>query len=119
MSVFLAGMYSLVKLGYCTLGEQVSSYSFTAQRKLWDATGPLEWERVKQNYDPYWTPSMDFDRFMTKGSGDDLDYFGMVMMVTYKGQDVVDHWLALSQRNLPLVPDLHQSLLELAQDTSH
>ncbi|KAL1600434.1 hypothetical protein SLS60_006819 [Paraconiothyrium brasiliense] len=58
MSVFLSGIYSLVKHGYCTLGQQVSAHSFTAQRKLWDATGPLEWQRVKENYDPLWTLGM-------------------------------------------------------------
>ncbi|KAF1977581.1 hypothetical protein BU23DRAFT_452806 [Bimuria novae-zelandiae CBS 107.79] len=119
MSLFLAGIYSLVKTGYCTLGPQISTHSFTAQRKLWDATGALEWERVKAQHDPFWTPGMDFDRVITQGSGDELDDFGMVMLITYKGRDVVDHWLALSQNGFPTVPDLHQSLLEMAQSTPH
>lgn len=119
MSVFLSGIYSLVKLGYCTLGEQVTAHSFTAQRRLWDATNPLEWERVKRSYDPFWTPRMNFNRVITQGSADELDDFGMVMLITYKGQDIVDHWLTLSHKSIPAIPDLYQSFREMAQKRSH
>jgi hypothetical protein len=63
MSAFLAGIYSLVKHGYCTHGQRVSAHSFTAQRKLWDAAGPLEWERMKVNHDPFWTPGKRAQRY--------------------------------------------------------
>ena len=119
MSVFLAGIYSLVKLGYCTMGEQVSAHSFTAQRRLWDAASPLEWERAKGSYDAFWTPQMNFDHVIMQGSADELDDFGMVMLITYKGQEIVDHWLALSQKATPAIPDLYQSFRETSQKKCH
>ncbi|KAF2449672.1 hypothetical protein P171DRAFT_197989 [Karstenula rhodostoma CBS 690.94] len=113
MSFLLSGIYSLVKKGYCTLGQQVSAHSFTAQRKLWDATGPLEWDRVKANHDPFWTPCMNFDHVIRRGNGDELDDFGMVMLITYKGQDTVDHWLSISRETSIAALDLHESLLNI------
>ncbi|KAJ4295128.1 hypothetical protein N0V90_007138 [Kalmusia sp. IMI 367209] len=117
MSVFLIGIYTLVKHGYCTLGEQVSAHSFTAQRKLWDATGLLEWERAKASHDPFWIPGMNFDHIIRQGSGDELDDFGMVMLISYKGQDTVDHWLATTRsQDTPIADlDLYQSLVHVVQ----
>lgn len=97
MSFIVAGVYSLVKLGYCTLGAQVSANSFTAQRHLWEAQSALAWERIKQSYDTYWIPGMNFDHFLEIGRGDELDDFGMMLLIMYKGQDVIDHWLETSE----------------------
>jgi hypothetical protein len=112
MSVFLIGIYSLVKFGRCTMGAQVSAHSFTAQRKLWDATGPLEWQFVKESCDPLWIPGMDFNHVIAQASVDELDDFGMVMLIAYKGQDAVDQWLSTYRKNLPIVSNLHRTLQE-------
>jgi len=113
MSFYLEGAYSLAQQGFCTLGKLVTANSFTAQRRLWEARSPLEWERVKQAYNPHWVSKMDFDGVFQDGDGEELDDFGMVLMITYKGQDVVDHWMATRQlqQQLVLETNLHQSLL--------
>ena len=113
MSFFLRGAYSLKKEGFCTFGDDVSANSFTAQRRLWEARSPLEWERIKQAYNPHWVPKMDFDRVIQESTREELDDFGVVLMTTYKGQDVVDHWLATTQlkQHRVMETDLHRSLL--------
>lgn len=113
MSFYLGGAYSLMKQDFCTFGEKVTSNSFTAQRRIWEAQSTLEWERVKHAYDPYWVPNMSFDRIVQDGNGEVMDDFGMVLLITYKGKDVVDHWMATG---LPLQQtvgetSLHQTLL--------
>jgi hypothetical protein len=99
MSLYLEGAYSLVKQGFCTLGEQVTANSFTAQRRLWETQSQLEWERLKQTFDPYWVSKMDFDHVFQDCRVEELDDFGMALLITYKGQDVVDHWMATAQSN--------------------
>ncbi|KAF2690203.1 hypothetical protein K458DRAFT_100106 [Lentithecium fluviatile CBS 122367] len=113
MSLFLDGAYSLVKEGFCTLGRKITANSFTAQRRLWEAQSPLQWERARQNHDSYWVSKMDFDRVMRESGAEELDDFGMVLLITYKGQDVVDHWMATGQPQNPLGVDtnFHRSLL--------
>jgi len=116
MSVFLIGVYSMVKKGYCTMGDRVTALSFTAQRKLWDTTGPLEWERAKQDYNPFWTPRMNFDHVMRHAKGDDLDDFGMVLLIAYKGQDAVNHWVTTELRRILVTNvDFSQSLIDMVQ----
>ncbi|KAF2116308.1 hypothetical protein BDV96DRAFT_645639 [Lophiotrema nucula] len=118
MSYFLSGIYSLVKQGYCTLSEKVTANSFTAQKELWDCNSALDWERAKQMYKPYWVNRMKFDDLLREGKGTELDDFGMVMMITYKGQDTVDHWLSTSmERNLVMDQNFHQSLLGMVSYT--
>ncbi|KAF2739639.1 hypothetical protein EJ04DRAFT_508518 [Polyplosphaeria fusca] len=120
MSVFLSGIYSLVKLGFCTVGENVSANCFTAQRELWETASPAEFDRARQTCKPYWVQRMDFGEIMLEGSGVELDDFGMVMMITYKGQDTVDKWLAQAEvdRALILDSDLHHSLLGMVGDVT-
>ncbi|KAF2261968.1 hypothetical protein CC78DRAFT_328224 [Lojkania enalia] len=117
MAVFLSGIYSLVKQGYCTLAEKVTANSFTAQRQLWETTSALEWDRVRQTYKPYWVEKMNFDTILREGKGVELDDFGMVMLITYRGQDTVDDWLATSnmERHLVMDSNLHQSILGMVQ----
>jgi hypothetical protein len=113
MGVFLEGAYSLEKQGFCTLGRQVTANSFTAQRRLWESQGPLEWERVRKTYDSFWVSLMDFDRVIRDCRSEELDDFGMVLLICYKGQDVVDHWVITSQSVQYIVTDddLHCGIL--------
>lgn len=121
MSVFLAGIYSLVKQGFCTLGDQVTANSFTAQRQLWEASGPVEWEQAKLSYNPHWISKMQFDQFLQEGNGNELDDFGLILLITYKGQDVADRWMATTQAERDVVMDrnFHQSLLDMIQDREY
>ncbi|KAF2178241.1 hypothetical protein K469DRAFT_600190, partial [Zopfia rhizophila CBS 207.26] len=117
MSLFLCGIYSLVKQGFCTSADAVTANSFTAQRRLWDASSALGWDRIRQVYPPYWVTKMNFDSILQEAKGTELDDFGMVMMITYKGQDVVDHWVASTdtERNLVMEPNFRQSLQTITQ----
>lgn len=38
--------------------------------------------------------NMDFTRMLRETEGKERDDFGMVMLITYHGQDAVDHWMA-------------------------
>ncbi|KAF2020723.1 hypothetical protein BU24DRAFT_469487 [Aaosphaeria arxii CBS 175.79] len=103
MSMFLSGLYSLVKNGYCGMGDKINVNSFTAQRRLWDASSALEWERMRQAYNPYFIQRMNFEDFLREGSGSELDDFGLVMITTYKGKDRIDDWLALRSEGWNLI----------------
>jgi hypothetical protein len=94
MSYFLTGIYSLVKTGFCSLGGKVSASSFTAHRRFWEAKTLLEWEQARQSCSPYWISRLNFDHVFYGGGGDEIDDFGMVLLISVKGQDAVDHWVA-------------------------
>ncbi|KAF1952471.1 hypothetical protein CC80DRAFT_174703 [Byssothecium circinans] len=117
MSIFLAGVYSFVKNGFCTLGMQVAANSFTAQRRFWEAKSALEWERLRQSHQPYWIERLNFDHVVREGSGDEIDDFGVVLMISAKGADVVDDWMAVRSGRQALVVnrDIHQNLMGLIQ----
>ncbi|KAF2866999.1 hypothetical protein BDV95DRAFT_583347 [Massariosphaeria phaeospora] len=123
MSYMLHGIYSFVKRGYCTMSEKVKSNSFTAQRELWDASSALEWERIKQSHDPHWIHNMDFNAMLQHGRGAELDDFGLLMLITYKGKDITDHWLAAtmsdSYANLIMDPNFHGTVRDMAQAANH
>ncbi|KAF2704410.1 hypothetical protein K504DRAFT_537914 [Pleomassaria siparia CBS 279.74] len=107
MSIFLTGIYSLVKHGYCTSADAITANSFTAQRRFWDTNSALEWERARQTYPSYWVDKMNFDHILQHGKGTEIEDFGLVMMIMYKGQDTVDHWLAVSNAERSFVIDPH------------
>lgn len=58
---------------------------------------------------------MSFDHVIRHGNGEELDYFGMVMLITCKGQDTVEHWLSMSRESSIAALDLHESLLNMIQ----
>ena len=117
MSSVLTGIYSMVKQGFCSSGDAVTSNNFTAQRRFWDANSALEWDRVRQLYDPYWIVRMNFDQVLQDGKGTEVEDFGLIMMIMCKGLDVVDHWLVetSTERSFIVDPDFHQSLQGVLQ----
>jgi hypothetical protein len=112
MSIFLSGIYSLVKNGFCTSSDAVTANNFTAQKRFWDTNSALEWERARQTCNPYWVTKMNFDDVIREGKGTEVDDFGLVMMIMYKGQDRVDHWLETTsvERSFVMDPHFQQSL---------
>ncbi|ORY13028.1 hypothetical protein BCR34DRAFT_562622 [Clohesyomyces aquaticus] len=120
MSVYLCGIYSLVKHGFCVHADAVTANSFTAQRRLWESTSALQWDRVRKSCNPYWITKMEFEVILREAKGDELDDFGMVLLITYNGQDVVDNWLEgmKSGRHRIIQPDFPESLREVTQSQS-
>lgn len=120
MSLFLSGVYHLVKKGFCTMSEHISANSFTAHRALWDASSELEWNRAKTVNNPHWVYKMNFDHLLQEAKGSELDDFGMIMIITYKSQEVFDHWLATTgaDENIIELPNFHQSLMDMVQSTN-
>ena len=114
MSFMIRGIYSLVKLGYCTVADLVTANSFTAQSQLWDAASVFQWNKACRECSPLWVPRMNFDTVLQEAKASEVDEFGIVMMVTYKGQDRVDEWLAAENeyRNSVTNPDLFQNMAE-------
>lgn len=122
MSIFLGGIYSLVKKGFCTSSDKVTANSFTAQKRFWDTNSALEWERARQTHNPYWVTKMNFDHVIQDGNGTEVDDFGLVMMIMYKGQDAVDHWLETAGIERNFVADMHfqqslQGVLRSGEDS--
>lgn len=85
----------------------MTANSFTAQKRFWDTNSALEWERARQTYNPYWVTKMNFDHVLQDGKGTEVDDFGLVMMIIYKGQDAVDHWLETTGIERNFVADMH------------
>jgi hypothetical protein len=121
MSFMLLGVYAMVKQGFCTLADQVSANSFTANKVLWDAASALEWDRTRQTSNPLWVPKMKFDSLLQEASGPELDDFAMIMLITCKGQDVTDNWLASMHRVEKFIraPNLSQSFFDAINDGSY
>jgi hypothetical protein len=117
MSMVLSGIYSLVKLGFCTMSDKVSELSFSGQRRLWEASSQLAWDRAKANFSPHWVNKMHFEPLLMEAKGSELDDFGTIMLIMYKGKDAIDHWLETTGGNRPFIaaPDLHDSLMDMVQ----
>ena len=117
ISLNLAGVYSYLFHGFCTLGPKLKTYSFTAQRWLWEAKSSLEWDRVRQSRAPYWISELDFDHVLQAGQEDELDDFSVVMLIMVKGQDYFDDWSVSKQYTPPPIRDLHigKTLVDLVQ----
>ena len=112
MSFFLRGIYSLIKQSFCTVAARVTSYSFTGQQGLWSAQSAFQWEKARQSLPQHWISKMDFEDVLQNAKGHELDDFGIMMMTTYRGQDLVDDWLVSTKSVRSLVddPDMFKSL---------
>ncbi|KAF2652683.1 hypothetical protein K491DRAFT_695398 [Lophiostoma macrostomum CBS 122681] len=97
MSIFLLGVYSFVRNGYCDRGKEVSRLSFTANRRLWETESESEWERVTaRELDQgreLWIREMDFGGLLKEGRADDMEDFGWIMAVMYRGRDFMERWV--------------------------
>ena len=86
-------MFSIQKLGYCTLVAAVTELSFTAQKAFWDAPTATHWQRVVKEKNRFHVPRMDFTEALSTATLDDVDDLGLLMLVTYKGLDGVNEWI--------------------------
>ncbi|PVH98985.1 hypothetical protein DM02DRAFT_595106 [Periconia macrospinosa] len=117
MSLNLAGVYSYLFHGFCTFGPRLQSYTFTAQRWLWEAKSELEWDRVKQSRASYYITKLDFNQVLHVGQEEELDEFGVMMLIMVKGQDYFDDWIMSKQFTRPPIMDLNigKTLADLVQ----
>jgi hypothetical protein len=88
------GIYAMAKQGYCRLGPVVTDMSFTSGSRLWTAKTPGQWQRAVNETDPGWVNRMDFSEILGGGDPANLDEFGIMMAVTYRGKDVMEDWMA-------------------------
>ncbi|OCL11977.1 hypothetical protein AOQ84DRAFT_170896 [Glonium stellatum] len=82
--------------------------------QLWDATSAFQWNKACRECSPLWVLRMNFDAVLREAKANEVDEFGIVMMVTYKGQDRVDEWLAAENepRNSVINSDIFQNMVE-------
>ncbi|KAJ4294941.1 hypothetical protein N0V88_005180 [Collariella sp. IMI 366227] len=92
-SFMIRGIYSMAKQGYCRLGPVVTDMSFTSGSRLWAAKTPGRWQRALGETDPGWISRMDFSEILGRADPGNLDEFGVMMAVTYRGKDVVEEWV--------------------------
>jgi hypothetical protein len=93
LSYVMRGIYAMAKQGYCKLGPAVGDMSFTASRKLWKVTTCDRWNRSREQEAPWWVSRMDFTGLLALADPSDIDEFAVLMMVTYRGRDVVEDWM--------------------------
>lgn len=94
VSRMVEAMFSIQKLGYCTLVAAVTELSFTIQKALWDAPSAMHWQRAVKDRSRFHAPRMDFAEALSTATLDDVDELGLLMLVTYKGLDGVNEWIA-------------------------
>jgi len=94
VSRMVQAMFSIQKQGYCTLVAAVTELSFTMQKALWDAPTAVHWQRAVKETSRLHAPRMDFTETLSTATLDDVDELGLLMLVTYKGLDEVNEWIA-------------------------
>lgn len=94
VSRMVQAMFSIQKLGYCTLVAAVTELSFTMQKAFWNAPTAMHWQRAVKEKSRYQAPRMDFTETLSTATVDDVDELGLLMLVTYKGLDGVNEWIA-------------------------
>src|SRR5271156_4154957 len=85
-SLMLRGVYLMLRRGYCTFGSQVTLLSFNAHAGLWNAPSAYLWSKQFYGGDKKLEiKQMDFDPIVLGATSAEVDDFGVMMMVTYKG----------------------------------
>jgi hypothetical protein len=64
------------------------------QKALWDAPTAVHWQRAVREKNRFHAPKMDFTEVLSTAALDDVDELGLLMLVTYKGLDGVNEWVA-------------------------
>lgn len=93
-SFMVRGIYAMAKQGYCRLGPVVTDMSFTSNSRLWVAKTPERWRRAVSETDPGWINRMNFSEMLSRADANDVDEFGVMMAVTYRGKEAVEDWMA-------------------------
>lgn len=93
VSRMVQSMFMIQKQGYCTMVEAVTEMSFTGQRALWEAPTAMHWLQAGKQSRRFYFNKMDFGELMEKGTLDDVDELGLLMLVCYKGVDGVNEWI--------------------------
>ncbi|KAK4110150.1 hypothetical protein N656DRAFT_714563 [Canariomyces notabilis] len=94
ISFVIRGIYAMAKQGYCRLGPVVTDMSFTSGSRLWAAKTPGQWQRAVNETDPGWVSRMNFSQIVGRADPANVDEFGVMMAVTYRGKDVIEDWMA-------------------------
>ena len=105
-SLTMRGIYLVLKQGHCTLAPQITQLSFTGKASLWNAPSAYLWQKAYTQDDHLKIKAMNFDDLVYQAKGADLEDFGLMMMVTYKGLDFVNEWL--ETHNYPLLPSMDE-----------
>jgi hypothetical protein len=92
-SFMIRGIYAMAKQGYCRLGPVVTDMSFTSGSRPWAAKTPGRWQRAVRETDPGWINRMDFMEMLGRADPGNVDEFGVMMAVTYRGKDVIEDWM--------------------------
>jgi hypothetical protein len=93
VSRMVQAMFSIQKVGYCTLVAAVTELSFTVQKAFWDAPTAMHWHRAVKEKNRYHAPRMDFTETLSTATLDDVDELGLLMLVTYVGLDGANEWI--------------------------
>jgi hypothetical protein len=93
VSRMVQAMFSIQKLGYCTLVAAVTELSFTVQKAFWDAPTATHWQRAVKEKNRFHAPRTDFTEALSTATLDDVDELGLLVLVTYKGLDGVNEWI--------------------------
>jgi len=109
-SLTMRGIYLVIKQGYCSLAPQITELSFTGKATLWTAPSAYYWQKAFNQEDHLKIKAMNFDDLVIQAKGADLEDFGLMMMVTYKGVDFVNEWL--ETHNYPPLPSTDEGTLK-------
>ncbi|KAG4431746.1 hypothetical protein IFR05_012780 [Cadophora sp. M221] len=96
-------MFAIQRQGFCTMVGAVTGISFTAQRLLWAAPSPVHFSKARKETRRFWVEKIDFDELMKNGTVDDLDEVAWLMLVTYKGVDGANEWIASKEGGPSLI----------------
>jgi hypothetical protein len=99
VSRMVQAMFSIQKFGYCTLVAAVTEMSFTMQKAFWDAPTAIHWQRAVKEKSRLYATTMDFTEVLSTAAVDDIEELGVLMLVTYKGLDGVNEWIARTGTN--------------------
>jgi hypothetical protein len=93
VSRMVQSMFMIVKQGFCTMVEAVTEMSFTGQKALWEAPTAMHWLQACKQKRRFYLDKMGFGELMEKGTLDEVDELGLLMLVCYKGVDGVNEWI--------------------------
>ncbi|KAH8812171.1 hypothetical protein F5884DRAFT_304382 [Xylogone sp. PMI_703] len=105
VSFLLQSIYSVCKTGTCCSRGEIDSIKFTAASSLWGAPSAWHWLRAWDGKNHWNVSMMNFDGILKDANRSDVDDFGVMMLIIYRGLDSVRDWLAkTSEESAPSTP---------------
>lgn len=96
VALLFPAVYCTVKHGVCSMeiAKRITNISFCAQKRLWEASSSFHWQVAYRDFDHFGMTAYELDHLFDNASIKDIEEFGVLIMVKYRGLGAVREWIS-------------------------